>query len=186
MLGSCLANWMLACALAPDDRQCVLGDLAEEYVVRRRYTSRTSAAWWYWTQVLRSIPWLLWSPVRRGGWVATLGVAFAACVAQAAVELTTALVVPGVFPDSAHGAAPVTLAVVLGSLVIVSWIASRVRPGAGTLLTLIASVAILARALRSGIEGVHFSHVLESASAVSAALVGAALAVNVRPSRKTG
>ena len=76
------------------------------------------------------------------------------------------------------------LAGVLTSLLIVSWIASRLRPGAGAMLTVIASVAILARTLSAGIEAVHLSRLLEDMSAPSAALIGAALAVNIRPSRK--
>jgi len=91
------------------------------------------------------MPWLLWRAVRRGGWVSTLGVASAAAAAQAMLELTIAQMVPGSFQESGRGAASVTLAVVLASLVIVSWIASRVRPGAGALLTVIASVAIYNR-----------------------------------------
>lgn len=114
MLSARLANWILACVVSPDDRQYILGDLAEEYAVRRGDMSRMSARWWYWTQVLRSIPWLFWSPVRRSGWVAALGVAGAACVAQAAVELATAAVVPGILQVGTRGAVPLTLAVVLG------------------------------------------------------------------------
>lgn len=135
--------------------------------------------------MLRSIPWLLWSPVRRSGWVATLGVAFAACAAQAAVELTTAAIFPGLVHGSEGATIPVALAVVLTSLVIVSCIARRIRPGAGMLLTLITGLAILTRLLRAGIEGVHLAYVLESVSAPCAAFVGAALAVNLHPSRKT-
>lgn len=185
MPSSRLANWILACVVSPADRQYVLGDLAEEYAVRRVQTSRTFAKWWYWSQVLRSIPWLLWSPVRRSGWVPVLRVACFACVAQAAVELTTASLVPGILRVSADGAVPLTLAVVLGSIVIVSGVANRVRPGAGTLLALMAGVAMLARTLHAGIDEIHLSSVLESAAAPSGAFVGATLAVNFWPSRKT-
>lgn len=188
MPASALANWILACVASPDDRQYVLGDLAEEYAVRRADTSPMSATWWYWTQIVRSIPWLLWSPVSRSGWVPTLGVAGAACVAQAAVELTTAALVPGILQVGGRAAASLTLVVVLGSLAIVSGVAHRLRPGAGTLLALIASVPVLLRALHAGIEGldgIHLSQVLESVAAPSAALVGAALAVNFPPSRRT-
>jgi hypothetical protein len=178
MFGPRLANWLLACAAAPDDRRYILGDLAEEYAVRRAGTSRMSATWWYWTQVLRSVPWLLWIPVRRSGWLATLGVALLACAVQAAVELTTAAVLAGVVSNNARAAVLCTLALVLGSLVVVSCVASRVRPGAGTLITLIASVAVLVQALHLGIDGIHLWYVLESASAPSAALVGSVLGVN--------
>jgi hypothetical protein len=184
-LGSRIASAILAWALSPDDRQVVLGDLVEEYAIRREERSALSARWWYWSQVLRSVPWLLWSPVPRIGWAGTVGVASAACAAQAAIELTTAIVFPRVFHSDARGAVPGTFAVVLGSMVIVSWIANRVRPGAGALLTLIASVDIVARALHVDIENVHLSQVLEGASAPMAALLGTALAVNIRPAARS-
>ncbi len=185
MPGSRLANVILACALARDDRQYVLGDLAEEYAALRVKTSPTAATLWCWMQVLRSMPWLWWNPVRRSGWAATLGVAAAACAAQAAVELTAAIVVPGVLPAGARSTVALTLVVVCGSLIAISCLANRVRPGAGVMLTLIVSVATLARTLHAPIEGLHLVAVLENASAPSAALVGAALAVHVRISHKT-
>lgn len=183
MPGSRLANLILACAVAPEDRQHVLGDLAEEYAARREDTSRTSALWWYWTQVVRSIPWLLWIPVCRSGLVATLGVALAACVVQAGIELIAAAMSPLPAHGSARAGGP-TLALVLGSLVVVSCVASCVRSGAGTLVTAIASAAVLARFFHAGIDGLHPSDVLASMSAPSAAFIGAALAVNFRRARK--
>jgi hypothetical protein len=94
MIHSLLADWLLACAVAPDERRALLGDLVEEYAIRRRDTSRVAASCWYGTQLLRSIPWLLWIPVRRSGLIATIGVTLMACAAQAAVELLTARVLP--------------------------------------------------------------------------------------------
>jgi hypothetical protein len=178
MIHSRLADWLLACAVAPDERRALLGDLVEEYAIRRGDTSRVAASCWYGTQLLRSIPWLLWIPVRRSGLMATIGVTLVACAAQAAVELLTARVLPRVVDVTARGYLPVALAVVVGSLVVVSYVASRVRPGAGTLLGLIVIVTMLARVLHSGMTGVDLSTALEGMCASSAAFVGSALAVN--------
>jgi hypothetical protein len=180
-----IANWILACAATPEDRHYMLGDLDEEYVVLLDETSRMTATWWYWTQVLRSIPWLLWIPVRRSGWAVTLGVTAAACAAQASVELTTAAVVPAIVDAGTVRSGALTLAVLWGSLVVVSCIASRIRPGAGTLLAVVAVVAMLGRTLHAPFEAVHFSYILLNASAPCAALFGAALAVNVQNPRNT-
>lgn len=173
-----LAEWILGGAVPQDDRQYVFGDLAEEYADRRRHASRLSAQWWYWTQVLRSIPWLLWIPVRRSGSVATSSIALVACSVQAIIELTTASLLPRITRMDALLFAPFSLLIVLTSLVLVSWIANRVRPGAGTLLALIAGVSVLTRALHAGIVTIHLSSVLEGVAAPAAAFVGAALAVN--------
>jgi hypothetical protein len=62
MLRARVANWILKCAVAPADREAAIGDLAEEFEIRMRRGSRVDAAYWYWSQVLRSIPWFLWTP----------------------------------------------------------------------------------------------------------------------------
>jgi hypothetical protein len=115
--------------------------------------------------------------------VATIGVAAAACAGQAILELSAALVVPQILKQGGHGGDAVMLTMVLGSLVVVSWMANRIRPGAGTLLTLIVSAVIAARVLGSRAAGIHVAQSLESVSAPSATLLGAALALNVRPPR---
>ena len=51
------------------------------------------------------------------------------------------------------------LTVVLSSLFVVSYLAARVRPGAGTLLTLIAIGAVLAQWMVKGPVGLSLSHV---------------------------
>lgn len=175
-----LANLVLACFVAREERQHLLGDLAEEYVLRCAYSSRASSNCWYWGQVLRSIPWLLWSPVRRDGVLPTLRVALAACAVQAAIEMTVATLLPAPNRGGTHAAFSSTLAIVLGSVVIVSCVASRIRAGAGTVITLIAIAGMLARSLHAEPDLLHLSDVLERAAAPSAAFVGAAAAVNIQ------
>src|SRR5579864_1312691 len=82
-----LADRVLAWAVAPADREVAIGDLAEEYAIRVRGGRRVRAACWYWSQVIRSVPWFLWTPVRRSGWLGTLCVALGACLVQASVEI---------------------------------------------------------------------------------------------------
>jgi hypothetical protein len=102
MLRARVANWILKCAVAPADREAAIGDLAEEFEIRMRRGSRVDAAYWYWSQVLRSIPWFLWTPVRRGGWFGTLFLAFAACGVQAVLELVTACRATVILTPSRH------------------------------------------------------------------------------------
>lgn len=185
-VGSCLACLILACTTPAEEREWVLGDLDEEYTVQCHRTSRLSARCWYWSQILRSLPWLVWRPVHRSGWLKTIGVALAAAAAQALVELMIAHVVPRSIQQGAPGAELVTMVGVLTSLMLASWIASRVRPGAGAMLTAVVAFALLARTARSEVAVLQFGRIVQDLSAPCATLVGTVLAINVRPLRRTG
>jgi len=175
MIHSRLAAWVLACASAPDNRDAVAGDLAEEYAIRLSEGSQLRAVCWFWSQVFRTVPWLLWIPARRSGLFGVLVVALAACVVQAVVELFTASVIRTLVAPDAAASVPIGLAVVLLSMFAVSYAAARVAPGAGTLLTMIAIVAVLAQSIAMGPSAFGLSHVAAALAAPLAALSGAAI-----------
>ena len=50
-----LARWLLRLGLPPDLRECVLGDLDEEFASFQMARGRTRAAAWYWSQAVRSV-----------------------------------------------------------------------------------------------------------------------------------
>src|SRR5260370_26631725 len=54
-----VARALVAVATAPNDYESVAGDLYEEHARRVESTGRACADRWYWSQALRSIPWLL-------------------------------------------------------------------------------------------------------------------------------
>lgn len=60
-----LARWLLRCATPIDDRNDVLGDLAEEFATRAASRGPSEARAWYWRQTLRSIGPLAARRVRR-------------------------------------------------------------------------------------------------------------------------
>jgi hypothetical protein len=70
-----VATWFLARAVPERHREAVLGDLHEEYAFRLRSATVSTADRWYWGQVCRSVPTLVWSSAKDGRWIATLGVA---------------------------------------------------------------------------------------------------------------
>ena len=140
-----IAAWVLACALPPQDAEIVIGDLEEEYALRARSTRGPLR--WYWAQIVRSMPVFLWRPIRRGGWFSTLGVALGACAMQAMVELSTKFAIVDLVPQVAAGPAVLTLVVTLPSLMFLSYLASRIRPGAGTVLTAVIVFAVVAQLL---------------------------------------
>jgi hypothetical protein len=175
MIRSRLADWVLTCATPPEDREAVVGDLAEEYAIRVSQGSPARAACWYWNQVIRAVPWLLWLPLRRNGVFGALAVAIVACFIQAGVELCAASIIRNV-ADPANAISPqMGLGVVLLSLFTVSYAAARVRPGAGTLLAVMAMVAAVSQSIAIGPAALGLSHVAGAIAAPSAALAGAAL-----------
>jgi hypothetical protein len=149
-----IAAWVLACALPAEDVEIILGDLEEEYALRSRSTRGSLP--WYWAQIVRSMPVFLWLPVRRGGWVPTLGVALGACAIQAMIELTTKFAIVGLFHPDARWPAFITLMVTLPSLTLLSYLAARIRPGAATMLTAIIVFAVVLQLVVKDDHGMTF------------------------------
>jgi hypothetical protein len=86
------ARWaarVLGCLLPSRDVEVVVGDLQEEYGHRLRTGAGTHAMAWFWGQVFRSIPPLMWTSIRRDGVLTTLGLAATACLLQAALEFVS-------------------------------------------------------------------------------------------------
>jgi hypothetical protein len=134
-----VASSLLGWILPARDVEAVIGDLEEEYLLRSPASG--GALHWYWMQVLRSMSVLLWVRIRRGEWLLTGGVALAACVVQAAIELTVNAARTGLVSPETPWQIPVSLCVTLSSLLGVSYAATRIRPAAGTWLTAMVVVA---------------------------------------------
>lgn len=173
------AGWILACVLPPRELEAVIGDLEEEYAFRSRSLPLQSASWWYWSQIVRSVPLLLLASVRRGGWLATLTTAVGACLVQAIVELTTKSAISTVFAHDARLPAVLALLVTIPTLVLVSYLATRIRPGAAAVLTALIVIAVLVQlvvrleiACRSGIRLQPSSLVLRPRSPVASFVSG--------------
>jgi len=134
-----VATWILAGALPAEDIEPVIGDLEEEYASRSR--SGSFPARWYWAQIVRSMPIFLWLSIRRAGW-ATLGVALGACALQAGIEVTIKLAVL-TFGAGAPWPAALSLLVTLPSLTLLSYVATRMRPGAATAMAAVIVFVVL-------------------------------------------
>src|SRR5215469_18265802 len=79
-----LANWLLRWFVPANDREEIMGDLAEEFSLRVQ--SSDSCRSWYWGQTLRSIPPMAWKATRQGRWIRTFLVAMGAYIAAGLVE----------------------------------------------------------------------------------------------------
>jgi hypothetical protein len=121
-----------------------LGDLAEEYALRAQGTSALRASSWYWAQVARSMPQMMWIDIRRGGVLTTFAVAFGAWVVASIVESLADIALIALFgSDGVVSALPGAL-VGLGALALGGYLAALVRPAAPKVLAaLIAFVVAL-------------------------------------------
>ena len=176
-----VATWLLACVLPGQDVETIIGDLEEEYASRSR--SPSDSVRWYWAQIMRSIPVFLWLPIQRSGWLSTFGVALAACAMQAAIEVTTGFAVHELFPPDAPWPAFLALIVTLPSLTLLSYQATRIRPGAGTALAAVAAFAIVVQLLLAAKAGRGIPLGTQLASLVvgpSMAFMGGVLSLNTR------
>jgi hypothetical protein len=144
-----VSSWLLSLALPADEVQHVVGDLEEELASSRPHRGSR----WYWSQLARSYPRLLWLPIRRSGWLATFGVACTACVIQAGIELIVGFTVYQLSPAAAWWPAAIGLAVTLASLLTVSRLAARIRPGSATAVAVIAGCVLLGRVLHAAVAG---------------------------------
>jgi hypothetical protein len=146
-----IATALLTFLLPRQDVEAIVGDLEEENGSISQSSSASS--WWFWRQVVRSIPPLFWLPIQRGGWRSTFGVAVAACAIQVVIEVTTGVAVHELSPPSAQWPALVALLVTLGSLALVGYASARIRAGAATALASMAGAAILARLVLTAFAG---------------------------------
>jgi len=175
------AGRLLAGVLPPSDVEAAIGDLEEEYALRSQATSLASATQWYWGQVARSVPVFAWASVRRGGWGSTLAVALGACVVQAAVELATKVAMSAVVTPDTRLPAILTLAVTLPTLVLLSYVAARIRPGGATMLTAVILVAVVLQlAVKTNAGLPVWNQIAALVVAPSAAFAGGILSLRAR------
>ena len=136
------ASWVLGRLLPARDLEAVLGDLAEEYVLRSRSTSPSSVSRWYWSQICRSIPPLLWVSIRRGGWLITLGVAIGAHIVSGIVEFAGVTAMSTLVAPNARVQAALSLVLGLTTIVLGGYFAEWIRQGAATALAMIVATVV--------------------------------------------
>jgi hypothetical protein len=137
-----IAQWLLEGFVAARDREELLGDLAEEFSLR---THSCGTSWhWYWGQVLRSIPAIVWNSARQGRWIRTLPVALGAYILAGAVEFFVSEALSGLLPLDAPMHTAVNLLVGLAAILAGGYLAAKVRPGADLTMGVIVALAVLA------------------------------------------
>ena len=142
--------WLLGHIVPEKDREAILGDLAEEYALRRTAESSIAVSCWYWGQVCRSVPLFAWQQVRRRRWLATLGIALAVYVAAGLVEFVTTFALAGIAAPDTPAGQIVSVIIGLTTLAIGGYVAARIRPAASIALAVIAAVVVALLIVASG------------------------------------
>jgi hypothetical protein len=132
-----VASWLLARAVPEGSREAVLGDLHEEYALRVRSARVSTAGRWYWGQVCRSIPQLVWSSVRSGHWLPTLGIAVIVYIAAGILEFAVTRGIATLLAPDARVVTTVNLFFGLATIVLGGYVAAWIRPAAARALAAI-------------------------------------------------
>jgi hypothetical protein len=137
-----VANWLLGRLLPERDREVVMGDLVEEYALRARSASRVTVSHWYWGQVCRSIPRIVWRSARRGHWLPTLSVAMGAYIAAGMIEFAGDAAISKLVAPESPMLAVVGMIIGLATMALGGYLAAWVRPGASTALAWIVMISV--------------------------------------------
>ena len=137
-----MATWLVERVLPERDREAILGDLIEEYELRARSTIPWMVSRWYWGQVGRSVPRMVWGSVSRGRWLPTLGVAMGAYIAAGALEFAGTVVISKLFRPEGLVFTVISLVLGLTTMVIGGYFATWIRPGAGMVMAGIVMIVV--------------------------------------------
>ena len=121
------ATWVLSRLVPRNEREALVGDLAQEYALRAHAASAAAARKWYLRQLCASAAPLLWMRLTRTAWIATLGVALCAYLAVGAVEFMVNWALAG---SSATGTAaynPLGMAITFPMVVLIGYFAAGFR-----------------------------------------------------------
>jgi len=141
-----VATWLLGAALTATDRDAVLGDLVEEHGMRVRHSSAVDAGHWYWGQVCRTIPLVVWRRAIRDGWLWTLGAAASAYVAAGFIE-NVGLALVARLSDGQTPSQPIAIMVGLAALAVAGYLASWMRRGSANVLASLIIIAVFVLSL---------------------------------------
>lgn len=138
-----LPSTLLSAIAQADQRDALLGDLHEEYLLRAAVSPQVAARW-YWSQAVRSAIPLVRTRARRARWWSTLAAAIGCYVLVGALNAAgmSAIGIPvagEASPNYFAGALVGLLAIAIGAHV-----ASRIRPCAGEVVGAFVAIGAIA------------------------------------------
>lgn len=166
------AEWLLSCLLRDGDGQALLGDLAEAHT-RRSVGGRREAARWYRRELYRSLVAVLRvravEAVRGAPW----GVAFAAYLGVAALEVGVRLVLSRLWPAGAFESSPTRMMLEFPAIAAIGYVAATFRRSAAFMLgALMLVVATVVSVLSTEVLSMTFILVFVGAGPMAAVLGG--------------
>jgi len=138
-----VASWLLETVVPERNREAVLGDLIEEFTIRTESDRPRAASLWYWEQVCRSIPRMLWTSMQEE-WLRALPIAISAYIAAGMLEFVVTTQISRLFSLGAPFDTVVSMIVGLTTMVFAGYIAARIRPAAATVVASIAFIVVAA------------------------------------------
>jgi hypothetical protein len=143
-----LSQRILARLMPPAHAEALLGDLLEECRLRLRAESPASATRWYWMQLASSMPFLLWTSLRRGSWFITIVTAVASYIAAGGIQLALGYSLSRM-TMSESGRQVLVLLSFAAALAACGYAAASIRPAAARLLAFLTFATICAMAINT-------------------------------------
>ena len=131
-------EWLLPRQLVDE----LVGDIVEEFELRRRSAPGSANTLWALSQLTRSLGPVTWTSVRRESWLVTIGAGIGSFVVVNFVEAAAdALILP---PLAAHAQlqAGVGLLLGLGAMALGGYLAARVRSAAPIVLSVMIFITV--------------------------------------------
>ncbi len=134
------ATWFFGMFLRQRDKEMLLGDLIEEHVLLASTLGRHHASRWYWNQMVRSAPSVLWANIRRGVWLRTLGAVLVGYLVVALLVIAGDLAMSRLLRASTLSYSFVSLAVAIPAMMLGGYLAAWIRPRAAIGLAIFSAV----------------------------------------------
>ena len=135
-----MTTWIFGLLLPKRDKEMLLGDLVEERLLIESSMGRGDAARWYRRQVLKSCGPVMWANLRRGGWLKTLGAAFAGYCAVAILVMASDVLMSKVLATSTVVYPLVSLAAGCVAMLLGGYLAASMRRGAPAVVAVMAAI----------------------------------------------
>ena len=142
-----VATWAVSWLAPRNQREALMGDLAEEYALRAGAASSAAAFRWCLRQVCRSAVPLLGISLARAAWLSTVGVALLAYIAVGVVEamVNWAIASSAASPPLAYN--PLSMLITFPMVVIIGYFAAGWRHRAVFVLAAMMLLSVTAMTL---------------------------------------
>jgi hypothetical protein len=136
------ACWFLDSVVPVPYRDALLGDLLEEYALRAESASPLRASRWFWSQACRSVASVVWSSLRSGDWLISMGIAICVYIAMGTLKFAADVTISKFLAPERMTYVVLAPVVFLTTTAIGGWVASRIRRGATIFLALIVMITV--------------------------------------------